>query len=287
MNLYNLFFVIKRIYYYLADMISFANAKINIGLLITEKRSDGYHNLETVFYPVKLYDVLELNASNQFTFETIGMDIPSTGKNLCEKAYDLLKSDFEISPLSIYLQKNIPIGAGLGGGSADAAFVLKAINELENLNLSSSALKNYAEKLGADCPFFVDNVATYASGIGATFEDIDLDLSTYFIVIIKPDIHISTVEAYQNVIPQTPVSDLRRAIQLPVQEWKYHIINDFELGIFDKYPLIQELKNKLYEEGALYASMSGSGSAVYGIFDEPIDLNHLSHLGTIYYPIEL
>ncbi len=268
-------------------MISFANAKINLGLLITEKRLDGYHNLETVFYPVKLYDVLELHSADTFSFETVGLNIPDQGKNLCEKAYDLLKADFEIQPQSIYLLKNIPIGAGLGGGSSDAAFVLKAINEQQQLGLTVDQLKSYAEKLGADCPFFIENKAVYASGIGTTFEHVDVDLSTYFIVIIKPDIHISTAEAYQNVIPQMPTSDLRRAIQLPIQEWKYHIINDFELGIFEKYPLIGALKNKLYEEGALYASMSGSGSSVFGIFEKSIDLNHLTSYGKIYYPVDL
>lgn len=268
-------------------MISFANAKINLGLLITEKRHDGYHNIETIFYPVKLYDVLEFHQSDKFSFETVGLTIPGQEKNLCEKAFDLLKDDFDINPIAIYLLKNIPIGAGLGGGSADAAFVLKAINEQQKLNLSIEQLKDYAEKLGADCPFFVDNKATYASGIGTTFENISLDLSKYYIVIINPKIHISTVEAYQSVIPQTPVSDLKRAIKLPIQEWKYHIINDFELGIFEKYPLIAQLKNRLYKEGALYASMSGSGSSVFGIFEDHIDLNHLSSFGDIYYPVDL
>lgn len=268
-------------------MISFANAKINLGLLITEKRSDGYHNLETIFYPVKLYDVLELHQAETFSFETVGLSIPNQGKNLCEKAYDLLKADFELQPLSIHLLKNIPIGAGLGGGSSDAAFVLKSINEQQKLGLTVGQLQSYAEKLGADCPFFIENRAIYASGIGTTFEHIDLDLSKCFIVIIKPDVHISTAEAYQNVSPQTPISDLKRAIQLPIQEWKYHIINDFELGIFEMYPLIGELKNSLYEAGALYASMSGSGSSVFGIFEQSVELKHLSSFGKIYYPIEL
>jgi len=268
-------------------MISFANAKINLGLLITGKRPDGYHNIETVFYPVKLYDVLEIHEASEFTFETVGLDIPSGGKNLCEKAYDILKSDYDLAPISIHLLKNIPIGAGLGGGSSDAASVLKAINTMQNLELTAQQLKEYAERLGADCPFFIDNEAVFASGIGTTFEDVSLDLSTYFIVVIKPEIHISTIEAYQNVIPQIPAMDLRRAIQLPIQEWKYHITNDFELGIFEKYPEIKALKSALYKEGALYASMSGSGSSVFGVFENPVNLDHLAVFGKIYYPIEL
>lgn len=268
-------------------MISFANAKINLGLLITGKRPDGYHNIETIFYPVKLYDVLEFHETDVFSFETVGLNIPGQSKNLCEKAYDLLASDFELRPMSIHLLKNIPIGAGLGGGSSNAAFVLKAINQQSNLGLSKSQLNNYAEQLGADCPFFIENKAVYASGIGTDFQNIDLDLSRYFIVVIKPEIHISTVEAYQNVFPQSSVSDLRHAIQLPIQEWKYHIINDFEIGIFEKYPAIQNIKSILYEEGALYASMSGSGSSVYGIFEAPVNLDHLVDLGVIYYPIDL
>lgn len=268
-------------------MISFANAKINLGLLITEKRSDGYHNIETIFYPVKLYDVLEISPAHTFSFETVGLSIPTYGKNLCEHTYDLLSADFDLKPLAIHLLKNIPIGAGLGGGSSDAAFVLKAINELYKLHLSFEQLENYAEKLGADCPFFIENKAVYASGIGTIFEKIDLDLSHYFIVILNPGIHISTQEAYDNVIPQKPSSDLKRAIQLPIQEWKYHIVNDFELGIFNKYPAIGQLKHKLYEEGALYAAMSGSGSSVFGIFETEVNLDHLAALGKIYYPVDL
>lgn len=269
-------------------MISFANAKINLGLSITEKRTDGYHNIETIFYPVKMYDVLEFGDSDAYSFEAYGIDIPQDGINLCTKAYQALQSDFPaIKPVSIKLLKNIPVGAGLGGGSSDAAFVLKALNERNNLGLSEAKLQQYCNKLGADCSFFISNKPVFAEGIGTEFSPVDVDLSAYYIVIIKPDIHISTAEAYSNITPQIPKVDLRRAIQLPIQEWKYHITNDFELGIFDKYPLIQELKNKLYEKGALYASMSGSGSSVFGIFEEEIKLDDLAYLGKMYYPVEL
>lgn len=269
-------------------MISFANAKINLGLSITEKRPDGYHNIETIFYPIKLYDVIEFNDADEFSFETFGIYIPNDGDNLCIKAYNLLKRDFaQIKPVSIKLVKNIPVGAGLGGGSSDAAFVLKVLNDLNKLGLSNEQLQNYASKLGADCAFFVENNPLFAEGIGTEFSEVEVDLSDYYIVVIKPDIHISTAEAYSSITPQTPQVDLKRAIQLPIQEWKYHIINDFELGIFEKYPLIQEIKRKFYEKGAFFAAMSGSGSSVFGIFEEEVKLDDLSELGKIYYPTEL
>jgi len=268
--------------------ISFANAKINIGLLITEKRKDGYHTIETVFYPVQLYDVLEiLPSAGQTTFHADGLPIPGGGDNLCVKAYQLLAADFNLPAVEMHLLKNIPIGAGLGGGSSDAAYVLKMLNTMFTLRLSDHQLAQYAERLGADCAFFIANKPVFASGIGATFEDITLDLSKYVTVIVKPDIHISTQEAYSSIMPQTPQVDLRRAIKLPIQEWKYHIVNDFELGIFQKYPQIEILKRKLYEKGALYAAMSGSGSSVFGIFEERPDLQELEALGKVYYPVDV
>lgn len=268
-------------------MISFANAKINLGLLVTEKRADGYHNIETVFYPIKIYDVVEMVSDEVTSFQTSGLHIPGQGENLCQRAFAVLQADYDLNPVSIQLLKNIPIGAGLGGGSSDAATVLKMLNDFNNLGLSMEQLAPYAERLGADCPFFLRNEPVFASGIGTTFKSVDLDLSAYFIVVIKPEIHISTVEAYGHVIPQTPKVDLIRAIQLPIQEWKFHLINDFELGIFEKYPQIEEIKHKLYQKGAIYAAMSGSGSAVYGIFEQKVDLNDLDVLGKIYYPVDL
>lgn len=269
-------------------MLSFANAKINLGLLVTEKRGDGYHNIETVFYPVKLYDVVEITESDTFSFRSDGLSIPEEGSNLCEKAYQLLNADFDLKPVSIHLLKNIPIGAGLGGGSSDAAHVLILLNQLNGLNLTTAQLEDYAAKLGADCPFFIENTPVFASGTGTIFAPIALDLSKYQIIIIKPDIHISTAEAYQHITPQTPTIDIQRVIRLPIQEWKYHLTNDFELGLFRQYPLIEKIKHKLYEKGALYASMSGSGSAVFGIFEhEEVDLTDLQEIGNIYYPVEL
>lgn len=268
-------------------MLSFAPAKINIGLLVTEKRSDGYHDIETIFYPVKLYDVVEVTSSETFSFHADGKAIPPGGANLCEKAYEVLAKDFDLPPVRIDLLKNIPIGAGLGGGSADAAEILLLLNDLYKLELSMAQLRRYAEELGADCPFFIEKKPVFAHGIGTEFESVSLDLSEYYIVVVHPDVHISTAEAYQSIIPQTPVVDLRRAIRLPIQDWKYHIVNDFELGVFRKYPVVEQIKHELYAAGALYAAMSGSGSAVYGIFEEAVKLDKLQSFGTVYYPVDL
>ncbi|MBP3942916.1 4-(cytidine 5'-diphospho)-2-C-methyl-D-erythritol kinase [Sphingobacteriaceae bacterium WQ 2009] len=267
-------------------MIAFANAKLNLGLYITNKRADGYHDLETIFCPLPIYDVVELveNGLQETRLFTSGIEIPYSADNLCIKAFKLLKQHYDIPYVDIYLYKNIPIGAGLGGGSSDAAYVLNLLNNLFSLAIPVEELERLAGTLGADCSFFIQNKPAYAVGIGTTLSPIDLDLSSYYIVTIKPDIHISTAEAYASVTPKEPQSNLLRAVQLPIQEWKYHIRNDFEEGIFEKYPLIKSLKETLYEEGAIYAAMSGSGSAVYAIFWEPVNLDHLSHFGTIYYP---
>lgn len=268
-------------------MLSFAPAKINIGLLVTEKRSDGYHDIETVFYPIKLYDVIEITPSEVFRFRADGKTIPADGANLCEKAYHILAEDFDLGCVEIDLLKNIPIGAGLGGGSSDAAQVLLLLNDLYALELSIPQLQSYAARLGADCPFFIEKKPVFAHGIGTEFEDVSLDLSAYHILVVHPELHISTAEAYQSIVPQTPAVDLRRAIQLPIQEWKYHIVNDFELGVFKKYPVIEQIKHKLYAAGALYAAMSGSGSAVYGVFEEKVHLEELQKLGKVYCPVDL
>lgn len=250
-------------------MILFPNAKINIGLNIVEKRSDGFHNIETVFYPINLQDTLEiikLKETEESLFTSYGISIPNHGANLCLKAYQLLKKDYRIPPVDIGLLKNIPIGAGLGGGSADAAFTLKLLNQLFELNLSIEKLEMYARKLGSDCAFFIQNKPVFASGKGDQFEEIDLSIQHYFIVLINPNIHISTAEAYANTRPVQTKKSIKELIKRPVNEWPQHIKNDFEDSVFPKYPAIAEIKNKLYCLGALYSSMSGSGSSVYGIF---------------------
>lgn len=256
-------------------MIIYPNAKINLGLNITEKRPDGYHNIETVFYPIGLTDVIELTQSEtctDYSFSSSGIAIDhDPEQNLIVKAYRLLQSEYEIPPINITLIKRIPFGAGLGGGSSDAAFVLKGLNELFSLNLSIKRLEELASKLGADCPFFIQNKPIFASGIGNEFTAIDLSLRDCFLLLVKPDIHVSTPEAYSLVIPEKPKISLLESIKQPIEEWKNTIKNDFEESVFALHPQIGKIKQSLYDMGAIYASMSGSGSSVFGIFEkEPL-----------------
>lgn len=252
-------------------MITFPNIKINLGLSITEKRPDGYHNLETVFYPVALEDALEIRtnpeAQQKFTLHQHGMEIAGNPENnLVVKAYLLLDKEFHLPPVEIHLYKHIPSGAGLGGGSSDAAFMLKLLNEHYNLQLSDNQLEDYAATLGADCAFFIKNTPTYAEGIGNIFSPIELSLKGYRIMIVKPDVFVSTREAFANIRPHRPEYPVREVIHRPVAEWKDTLINDFEASVFPQYPVIGEIKEELYHQGAIYASMSGSGSSVFGLF---------------------
>lgn len=266
-------------------MISFPNAKINIGLNVVSKREDGYHNLETIFYPVQLSDGLELVEADETAFTSSGIEIDAKPEhNLVYRAYDLLKGDFDLPPVKMHLHKVIPFGAGLGGGSADAAFMLKMLNDYFKLNLSNTQLESYASRIGADCPFFIQNKPTFAHGIGDQFEAVDLDLSAYKIVLLKPNCGVSTPEAYRNIKPAPAAFDLRKIASLPIEEWKNVIKNDFEQSVFPIYPEIEDLKNKLYEAGAVYASMSGSGSAVFGIFRHlPVNLSSFLPEGIFVY----
>ncbi|MCY4778967.1 4-(cytidine 5'-diphospho)-2-C-methyl-D-erythritol kinase [Sphingobacterium sp. UT-1RO-CII-1] len=270
-------------------MIFYAPAKLNIGLHVIGRREDGYHNIETIFQPFNLYDIIEItdSADEETSLKITGINLPITSDNLCLKAFDLLNNKFNLPPVHIHLHKQIPFGAGLGGGSSDASAILKGLNTKFKLGLSIDELIVYAAKLGSDCPFFLYDNAMYAEGIGVELSPVNLDLSDKLIFMIKPNLFISTVEAYQGVRIHKPVADLRDIIRLPIQEWKYNLYNDFEESLFIKYPIIRDIKLALYEKGALYASMTGSGSAVYGIFDTSIDLQDLSHLGTIYRPVEL
>ena len=258
-------------------MITFPNAKINLGLDVVEKRPDGYHNLETVFYPIPLHDILEITRSEKETSFTMynAKFEGSDNDNLVVKAYRLLADEYKMPNVCISLYKNIPTGAGMGGGSADAAFALKMLNEIAGLNLDDEKLEEYAARLGADCAFFIKNRPAYATGIGNILTPIECDLSGYYMVVIKPEIHISTKEAYALVNPQHPEHALEGIIRKPVEEWKDLMKNDFEKSVFAKYPDLKELKEKLYELGALYASMSGSGSAFFGIFKEECDINYI------------
>lgn len=257
-------------------MIVFPNAKINIGLNVVSKRDDGYHNLETIFYPVRLSDALEFTEAEETKLTVSGIHIDGAPENnFILKAYHLLKADFNLPPVHFHLHKVIPFGAGLGGGSSDAAFTFKMLNDYYNLGLSYQQLETYASTIGADCPFFVQNKPTFATGIGNKFHNIELNLFDYEIVILKPDVAVSTPEAYKNVIPRNPKYRLTEIIKTPVEGWKNLIVNDFEKSIFQEYPQIAELKKLLYDLGASFASMSGSGSAVFGIFrHSPINLKN-------------
>lgn len=248
-------------------MILYPNAKINIGLNIVEKRTDGYHEISSVFYPVKtLFDILEIIPSDVFSFASSGLPIPE-GPNICIKAYKLLERDFDIDRVNIHLHKQIPIGAGLGGGSADGTFTLIALNLLFKLGLSDFQLKEYALQLGADCPFFVENTPKYVTGIGEKMLPIDLDLSSYEMRFIFPKIHMSTAQAYDSIVPIKPKKNLLELISQPVDYWKLSVKNDFEPFAFRCHQELKDLKEKLYLDAAVYASMSGSGSALYGLFE--------------------
>jgi 4-diphosphocytidyl-2-C-methyl-D-erythritol kinase len=267
-------------------MITFPNAKINIGLNITSRRPDGYHNLETVFYPVKIYDALEILPADELSFQASGLGIPGREEdNLCIKGYHLLKKDFDLPPVKIHLHKHIPIGAGLGGGSADAAFFIKVINQNFELGLTADQMREYARQLGADCAFFIDSEPVYAFGKGDEFEPVELDLSAYHLVLVMPPAHVSTAEAYRGVIPKPAEGPLKGHITFPVREWRYLIKNDFEESIFKNHPVIRGVKAALYDAGALYASMSGSGASVFGIFQQQPDLSALEKDCQVFYGV--
>lgn len=257
-------------------MISFPNAKINIGLYIIEKRDDGFHNLETAFYPVNICDALEFNISDKdkTSFANSGLIVDSKAEdNIVMKAYELLKKDFNLPALDIHLHKNIPFGAGLGGGSADASFMIKTLNDFFKLKLNDELMESYAAKLGSDCSFFIKNKACFAHQKGDVFKHIDLDLSGYNIILLKPNINISTAEAYAGILPRVPENNLIESLAKPIDQWKACVFNDFEISLFPKYPILKEIKEKLYEQGAVYAAMSGSGSTVYAIFKTEIPNN--------------
>ena len=249
-------------------MIVYPNAKINLGLNVLHKREDGYHDISSVFYPVKeCVDILEIVKSERFQFTNSGIEIPD-GENLCEKAWKLLYTDFGIGNVKVHLHKQIAIGAGLGGGSSDASFTLKSLNELFDLNLNNKELEKYALRLGADCPFFIDNTPKIVEGIGEKMTSIDLDLSEYNIRLINPGIHVSTKEAYSDLVPKIPALDVEKIIELPIIEWKGKLKNDFEESIFEEHLQLEGIKDELYKQGSIYSSMSGSGSIVFGIFEK-------------------
>jgi 4-diphosphocytidyl-2-C-methyl-D-erythritol kinase len=267
-------------------MLVFPNAKINLGLNIINKRPDGYHELETCFYPIPWKDVLEAVPAKNFSFKSTGISIPENGRNIVEKAYHILAKEFQIPTVSIQLHKTIPIGAGLGGGSADAAFALKLFNDLFSLDLDDTKLMNYAVQLGADCAFFIKNQPMYATGIGEQLSDIKVSLKGKSLLMVYPNIHISTQEAYSKIIPKKPKTGIQSILtEKSIAQWKDLLVNDFEEPLFQSYPILKEIKEKLYDGGALYAAMSGSGSCIYGIFEEipaiDFDLNFVIWVGKL------
>lgn len=265
-------------------MITFPNCKINIGLQVVSKREDGYHNIESVFLPVPLCDVLEIVPNetsrendiaytNNFYLKMSGATIPGNGAdNICTKAFQLLHTQFRLPPTALFLHKNIPTGAGLGGGSSDGSFTLKLINQIYKLGIENSRLKEFAAMLGSDCPFFIDNAPAYVGGRGTDIRLIPLTLHGYHITIINPRIHVSTQEAYSMITPQTPKYNLLEALQQPVPRWKEIIVNDFERPLSAKYPELLEIKTQLYDAGAKYASMTGSGSSFYALSTKQLTL---------------
>lgn len=253
-------------------MISFPPCKINLGLNIVRKRTDGYHDIETCFFPVPWCDVLEIIPSTKTKIFQTGIPIASEPTlNIVYKAYELLRKDLGIGSVEIHLHKIIPHGAGLGGGSSDAAQALKLLNAIFSLSLSDNQLKKYALALGSDCPFFLDAKPMLGKGRGEFLEPVQIDLSGKYLVLIKPDESVSTAEAYSGVVPQLPTVSLVDIIRKPITEWRQSLVNDFENSVFSKHPEIAKIKDFLYSKDAIYSSMSGSGSTVYGIFDKPFN----------------
>lgn len=267
-------------------MVSFPNAKINLGLNIVSKRPDGYHNISSVFYPVGWCDVLEITPSEQLKFTSSGIDIPgASSDNLCVQAYHLLNDEHNIPPVHIHLHKVIPIGAGLGGGSADCAFTLTTLNNLFSLGLDNRNLEQKAGMLGSDCPFFIQNRPVLVSGTGNEFAPVSIDLSGKTILLVYPNLHIPTSEAYAGIIPAQADLPIDNIITRSISDWRGLLQNDFEKTVGALHPQIIQIKEEFYARGAGYAAMTGSGSTIYGIFDQQVDsitLKYFSKLGSIW-----
>lgn len=255
-------------------MIIFPGCKINLGLSVLSKRQDGFHNIESILYPVPLFDILEiLPAKENFAFKISGQEIPGNPmNNLVVKAFNLIDREHHVGPVEIILYKNIPSGAGLGGGSSDAAHTILLLNELFSLKLSISQMEEYARGLGSDCAFFIQNNPVLARDKGDQFISIDLSIDSHQLFIVKPNLHINTEQAYSWLKPKSGKIDLKDLKDSPVESWSKLLINDFEIPVFSKYPKLKELKDRLLDLGASYASMTGTGSAVFGLFKKNIDL---------------
>lgn len=258
-----------------SSLLLLPNCKINIGLHVVRRREDGYHDLETLFSPIPLRDNLEISLANEldapFRLSVGGKKIEGElADNIVTKVYESLRKEFKFPPIEVTLYKHIPTGAGLGGGSSDAAFMLKGLNELFELGLSDDEMERRVAKFGADCAFFIRNKAAYATGIGDVLTPYSLSLKGKHIVLVKPDVFVSTKEAYANVHPHIPQFDLTSSLKQPIETWRHTVVNDFEESVFPNHPELPAIKQTLYDMGALYASMSGSGSTLYGIFDRPV-----------------
>lgn len=257
-------------------MLLLPPCKINLGLNIVSRRPDGYHDLETVFYPVPLCDNLEItkadpaDAPYRLTLRGFAVE-GNPADNLIVRVYEAMREKHDLPPIEIFLRKDIPMGAGLGGGSSDAAAMMRGLNEMFSLGLTDEEMEREVSRFGADCAFFIKARPAYATGIGDVLTPIPLTLKDKYLVLVKPDVHVSTREAYAGIVPSHPATPLIEAIKRPVSEWRDRVVNDFERSIFTLYPTLAAIKQTLYDMGALYAAMSGSGSTVFGIFDRPAD----------------
>lgn len=265
-------------------MVLFPGTKINLGLHITERRPDGFHHIETIFYPLSYSDILEVVPSGEFNFEVSGLPIPGkASENLVVKAWDLMRRSYGAGPVNVRLHKVVPPGSGLGGGSADAAAMVRVLNTLFKLELPDKELQQAASLLGSDCAFFINARPSLATGRGEVLTSFDFSLEGYAIALVLPDIPVSTAEAYRQCHPAERDVSLREIVQMPVDQWRGRLVNDFE-----RLPLIpaeiHDIKQQLYDAGALYAAMSGSGSAVFGIFEEKTALDSLQNGKLIWVP---
>ena len=263
-------------------MIYFPCAKINLGLNITEKRADGYHNLETVFFPIPICDALEIKTMDERFPSNVACDLKVTGNNVCcnendnliVKAYNMIAAEFDIPRVHAHLYKNIPSEAGLGGGSSDAAYMIRLLDQRFRINIGNAEMEKYAARLGADCPFFITAEPSYAEGIGEILSPVNItdnNLEGYSLVVVKPQIAVSTKEAFSNITPRKPLMCCREIVAQPIETWKDALCNDFEESVFGIYPKLNDIKNRIYTLGAAYAQMSGSGSSLFGIFKSDVD----------------
>ena len=260
-------------------MINFPIAKINLGLNVVSKREDGYHNLETVFYPVPIKDALEVFPMEDGFPSDVRCDLKVTNlfidgdeqKNLVVKAYNMIAQDYELPRVHVHLYKHIPTQAGMGGGSSDCAYMIRLLNEMFSLGMSDEKMIGYAARLGADCAFFIKAQPAYAEGIGEKLQPISIDLSGCKMLVVRPNIPVSTKEAFSLITPQVPKKNCLDIVRQPIETWKDELVNDFERSVFAIHPEIGRLKEMMYEQGAVYAAMSGSGSSVFGLFSDTPD----------------